>query len=454
MKTASLIAIALAGVILAAAAPPKDPANGCPAGVRERIDASPMQAGPLRLTLLYCVNFQSSSSGVSDPILSPDGKQVAQWHRGSPAPVEMVAFDRPDAISVSNRVTFRNFAPMGDAFGTSPDAVAWSRDSRALWSARQDMTTPGGWAISGLIPIAIDSKGAVRDLPRLRHKAGPLDGLLWAGNDGLALAQFGTRGQYYRPEHNDLAPTVAMVDAARGRVLASYSLLNVPSLRARIKSGNLIISGATATILPDRRIRAVVRFSRWGQRPPNTVASKNFEPIMHPGVWLVWTQGETPKLWAPPNDDERGKPAILSPDGLTLLVIRQLQPDGMQMSCRIPCRGPPPPPPTPVSGPVAELIDVASRRLLWRTPAKATQFWSQNSPPAISDDGHYALIEVPPDGDRAPIALIDMRNGRIVQRIAPSHTWSYPHKFGFAAGGRKAWVMVANQMLIYKLNRR
>ena len=410
----------------------------------------PTQRGPLRLLSTYCLEFGSNSFGVSDPILSPDGRLVAQWHRGSPAPVEIVALSRSGRTSVPNRVGFRNFAPMGDSFGTSPDALAWRRDSRALWTVRQDTTKLGGWSVSGLVPISIDTQGTMRDLPPLRHKAGPLDGLIWAGNDGLAIAQFGTRGQYYRPGHKDRDPTLAMVDTAHGKILASFQLNNVPSLRARIKADSLIVGGTTATIMPDGRMRAVVRFSRWVDRHPGSGTSDKPKP----GAWIIWTQGQPPKVWISQGSDAADKPAILSPSGSTLLVIRSLQPDGMQISCRIPCPGPPPPPPTAVSGPVAELIDVASRRTLWRNPAKAKQFWSQNARPAISGDGRYALIDVPPDGDWAPISLIDMRNGRILQTISTSHTWSYPHRFGFTSDGRHVWVLFGNQLLIFSINDR
>ena len=54
----------------------------------------------------------------------------------------------------------------------------------------------------------------------------------------------------------------------------------------------------------------------------------------------------------------------------------------------------------------------------------------------------------------APIALIDMRTGRILQRIAPTLTGSYKPSFGFTAGGRRAWVDVGNVILVYEVRRR
>ena len=440
----------LAGLATAPPAAPAIPTPGCPPGFPERLDLEPEGTGPLRLALLACVELGSGPSGHGDPIVSPDGGRIAHWQNGSPAPVEIAALGRPGLVGVPNRATFRNYAGIVDSIhGTAPDALAWAQDSRSLWAVRQRTASPGGFALAGLEPVSIGRDGRLRALPPLRHPAGPLDAIQWVGGRGLALAQFGARGGYYRPEHADPIPTLAMVDAARGRVLASLPAQSVPGLRARLRAHGLMVSGATATVLPDGRIRAIVQFPRWGERP----AGRDGQSIMRPGLWLIWTQGEAPRQWTAPYADRFENSLALTPDGSKLLVVRRLQPDGVQIGCRIPCRGPPPPPPTPVDGPVAELIDVGSRRVLWRVPARAVQFWRQSAPPAIGADGRYALIEIPPNGDRAPIALIDMRTGRIVQSIAPSHTWSYKHSFGFTAGGRRAWVAVGNQVRVYTLDR-
>jgi len=447
-------AYVLAGLIGLAAPPsaPRGPATrGCPADF-ERFDQGPVEAGPLRLLFVACVDLGSGQVGHEDPLLSPDGRSVARWQNGSPAPIDIARIGRPGRVSVPARVTFRNFALFGGDFGTAPDALAWASDSRSLWTVRQRVASPGGWAHGGLVPVSIGRDGAVRDLPALRHPAGQLDAILWAGGRGLAIAQFGTRGGSYRPSHGDPAPTLAMVDAARGRVLEELPAARIAGLTERVRAEIAMASGATATILRDGRIRAVLQFGRWGERPAGTPPDR--ERIVHPGMWLVWTQGQAPRIWPAPFPDDRHNPLALSPDGSKLLVVRPLQPDGVQTDCRIPCRRPPPPPPTPVSGPVAELIDIASRRVLWRVPARAAQFWRQSAPPVISQDGRHALIELPPEGDRAPIALIDMRTGRIVQRIAPFHIWTYKHSFGFTAGGRRAWVSVGDEILVYEVRRR
>lgn len=81
-------------------------------------------------------------------------------------------------------------------------------------------------------PVLAYVSGTVELLPEPRHPAGPLDALLWINGRGLALAQFGTRGSHYRPEHADPAPTFAYLDAEAGRVLDSLLSLRLSSRTA------------------------------------------------------------------------------------------------------------------------------------------------------------------------------------------------------------------------------
>jgi len=428
--------------------PPGVEVRGCPRELIDRFDPGPISVGPLHLESVACLDFQSSPYTVTDPILSPDGAAVARWHGGAPAPVEIVEVERPGRVDIPNQVTFRSFAFLSGVPGAAPDALVWSSDSQSLWSVRQELATPSGFALRGLEPIAIRRDGAVRALPPLRHPAGPLDGLLWVGGEGRALAAFGARGGSYRPEHEDVAPTLAMVDAARGHVLDSVPARSVPELARRIDAHGLMVSGAAATLLPDGRIRAVIGFGRWGERLPG--AGPNSEPIMHPPLWLSWTQGEAPRAWAPPYPDDRFSHMALTPDGTKLLVVRPLQPDGIQISCRIPCRGPPPPPPTPVTGSIAELLDFSSGRVLWRLHMRVDRFWNQDLISAVSGDGRFALIPLPHDAERKPIALIDMASGRILQTIKPGRVGSGRYAFGFTADGQRIWVM-SGYMRFYRL---
>ena len=425
------------------------PAHGCDPNVAGRLDTGPVTEGPLRLAFVSCMSFQNGDSS-QEPAVSPDGTRVARWSpHGPEATLEAVTVEGNRMFSLPNRVTFDNFSQLGDAFGSSPPALAWARDSGSLWTVRQQLALPSGWVLSGLQPLRVGSDGRVRELPALRHPAGPLDGLLWIGGEGLALAQFGTRGRYYRPEHEDSAPTLAFVDASRGSVLQSFRVDRFSSLRERLAAHGLMVRGATGTILPDGRARAVLHFFPWSQGSTEVVNGQTRPPVRHPSLWLLWTQGERPVALSGPLPDDRANAATFTPDGSKMLVARELQPEGVRVSCRIPCPHLQGPPPRPVTGTLVELFDLPSGRSRWRVPARVDNFWNQNAPHAVSPDGRYALVQAPPENGRLPLALVRMRDGRIVQKISPFQFGSYRHGFGFTARGRRVWVASGNLLLVY-----
>jgi len=422
--------------------------RGCPQGFVERFNPGPTSPGPLRLVSLSCLDFERSPFGVSDPILSPDGTAAARWHQGQPAPIEIVGRERPERVAIPNRVSFREFGSSVGGNGLA-DALAWASDSRRLWAVRQSTMAPSGFALGGLEPVVIGRDGAVHALPALRHRAGPLDAILWVGGDGLALTQFGARGRYYRPEHDDPAPVLAMVDAARGRVLATVPKPRTPPQGASIQMNGPALQRAAGTVLRDGRMRAVIAFGPWAEGPRS---ARPDQRIVHPPVWMVWTQGEPPLTRPAFHPEEIGHRFALTRDGSRLLVIRPLQPGGTPPICprAPPCR---PGRPIPRTGPIAELIDIGTWRVLWRLPARVERFWAQGAEPAISPDGRFALIALPPAGDRLPIALVDLERGRIVQTIAPAQVGSYRYGLGFTADGRQARVSVDNLMHLYRIGR-
>lgn len=423
---------------------PGDPSLNAPS-----FDPGPISPGPLRFDSAALLDVQSSPYGVTDAILSPDGTAVARWHGGAPAPVEIVQIGRPGRVEVPNQVTFRSFTLLSMRRGPSSDALAWSSDSRMLWSVRQETVKPNGWALGGLEPIMIGRDGTVGALPALRHSAGPLDGLQWVGGKGEALALFGAKGGYYRPEHDDPEPTLAMVDASRGRLLDSIRARSLAALRRRMDAHGVRFAGAAATLLGDGRICTVIQFGRWSEN--SSGAGSNRDPIVHPPVWLYWTQGEQPLERRSPYPEDSFNHLVLTSGGTRLLVLRPLQADGTQIKHRAPpCRQRPPP--RPVTGSIAELIEVSSGRVLWRLRRRVDRFWNQNASPAVSGDGRFALIALPPEDDRLPIALVDMRNGRIVQTMAPAHVGSYAYALGFTEDGRRAWVAVHNRMIFYEFD--
>src|SRR3546814_12210791 len=93
----------------------------------------------------------------------------------------------------------------------------WRNDSKAILGVRQDTMRPSGFALGPLSPIEIPNDGEPHPLPLLKDVAGGLDGMLWVGNSGPALAEFGTKGNYYRPEHDDPTTTPCIVDGRSGQ---------------------------------------------------------------------------------------------------------------------------------------------------------------------------------------------------------------------------------------------
>lgn len=180
----------------------------------------------------------------------------------------------------------------------SVPAYGWASDSSGIWTATREKIGPGGINGSGLQPAFISLKdGSIRLFEPPRHKAGPLDGLLWGDGDGLALAYFGARGQSYQPQRHDKHPTFAMIDAKRGVILDTV----FEGLKDAYYIAN--VNNAAVTRLQNGKLRALV--SALDQ-------------------WVVWTQGEPPRILPNPYPDpqESNKKIAISRDGSRLLVAR------------------------------------------------------------------------------------------------------------------------------------
>lgn len=413
--------------------------------LQPRVDRSDL----LRLARVTCASFSPSSFGTSEGLVSPDGKKVVRWHRGSPAPVEVADLrTASNVLHYPNRVTFRSFGPAIGGFGAVPDTLAWSTDSSSLWTVRQDTVSPSGFAKSGLRPMRLGLDGKLRLAPVLMHAAGPLDAIHWVGSEGLAIAQFGTRGGYYKPEHDDPSPTLALVDVADSRIRQSVPVSLVPGLAERVQNHGFMAQGVSGALLRDGRLRVVMRFGAWAERSSENRDQPGRPAVRRPPLQVIWTEGEAPRAWRV-EDDEVDKSIVLSSDGSKLLVVRQLQARGVRVSCFLNC--PPAPPPEPVTGTIAELVDVPSGRLLWRMPARAKEFWNQRGKSAISNDGKYALVEIPPEEDRSMIALIAMRDGAVLQRFSAVRVGSYPQDFGFSADQGSVWLTCDNVTFEYRI---
>ena len=89
--------------------------------------------------------------------------------------------------------------------------------------------------------------------------------------------------------------------------------------------------------------------------------------------------------------------------------------------------------------------DITDGHLLWSIPAKVSSDY-ESAVPAISPDGRFALIGLPPEGARPLIALIALEDGRIVQTI-PSP--GGPAAMGFARGGQLVWTHAHGLTALY-----
>jgi hypothetical protein len=404
---------ALAIVVLATSAPHKleavTPVN-CPARV-QTAELEPLDRGPLTLAAVYCKPVPITSLPESKPLISPDGGAIAYYEYKSKLRIGRLDsgpdwIDHPIKPGVIPR--------FGSNIRTGP-AFAWHSDSRAIWASRQETISPSGFATGPLQPVILEN-GAIRTLPQPLHGSGPLDALLWAGGDGLAVAQFGTRGGYYRPEHPDAAPTFAIIDATRGAVLDTLPFAALPSGNLRSDSPSIRVKDAAATILPDGRVSVFLSM----------------------GDWIFWTQGETPVIVPNPYPypHDLNNQMAITPDGSRLLVSRMLRTGGYCIrngGCK---------PGTPVEGVLAALHDLTTGRELWALRARVTHDHVFPSP-AISPDGRHALIGLV-ENDTLSIALVSLADGSIVQRLPGAGK-----SMGFTREGRMIWTHAHGTTALY-----
>lgn len=385
------------------------------------LDLAPAGPGPLELARVYCqlVGYAPKSAAS----VSPDGRALAYLETGY-SYVEERKVLHVAPLHVRNSWTDYHLDlgalwQFSSGHRTVP-AFAWASDSSAIWTATREKVGPEGIAKSGLQPALTAGNGTLELLPLLRHEAGPLDGLLWADGDGLAIAHFGARGETYLPQRLDRAPTFAIVDARRGLVLDTLAF---GAIEANKRAGSYHMANfnnAAVTKLKNGKVRALL--------------STHSE-------WTLWTQGAAPRRLVDPYPEQRhGNRLTISPDGSRVLVGRQLVCEAgvadsdnagqrrtafQVQNCK------------PVESDIAALHDLETGRQIWKIRA-AVNRPSQVATPAISDDGRYALVALPPDQPRSPIALISMNDGKVVQTL-PSPGESVD-SMGFLPGGRTVWT--------------
>jgi len=371
-------------------------------------------SGPLTCEAAYLGRLSQMRFGGTPPLLSPDGRSIASYNVIEGLFLARLA-DRA-SVQAAGRYGIAGLGFLHDA-----STLAWHEKSRALLSV-QRTTNSNGFATSALEPVLYGLDGKVRSLPILAHAAGPLDGIGWVGNAGMAIAEFGTKGEFYKPPREDLAPTLAIVDAMHGRVLQAIPLPPVDERGFLPRVRKLAVRQAS-----DGSVHAVLRLGNLG--------------------WFEWRQGQPLRPIALGGEPDSVAEAAIMPDGSAVLIARALSASGIICEHNPNC-----PQPEPRTGAIAELQSLSTGEVLWRLDGTATTF-SQPDPPAISPDGRYALISLPrqANGAGASTALISMRDGHILQTII--NPWSSGCAMGFTPDGRRAWVSGGGNIYVFRLKR-
>jgi hypothetical protein len=368
--------------------------------------------GPLTCEATYLSKLPPSSFSRTPPLLSPDGRSVAAYDFVEGLWLTEVA--ETAKVHIAGRY---GIAGLGLAY----DAVtfAWHAGGRKLFALRRT-TDSHGFATSSLETVLFGLDGKIRPLPTLVHEAGPLDGIAWVGNAGMAIAEFGAKGEFHRPPREDPAPTLAIVDAMHGRVLQAIPYPPVDERGFLPRVMKFAVRQAA-----DGGVHAALRLGNIG--------------------WFEWRQGHPLRPIVLGGERDSVAHVAITPDGSSLLIARALSASGFICEHNPNC-----PPPTPQTGVVAELQSLASGEVLWRLTGTATTF-SNPDPPAISPSGRYALITLPRKAFTAgaSTALISMEDGHILQTV--TNPWSSECAMGFTRDGRRAWVSGGGNIYVFRL---
>lgn len=371
--------------------------------------------GPLRALPTMYIGLPSSPYSQSAPALSPDGESYFSYDVIEGLWLDQVAGGGA-ADHVVDRVTTEGF---GHA-DTIP--YAWADDSQSVLGVRQDTVKPSGFSLGPKVTVSIGGDGAMTPLPALAHSAGNLDGLLWVGGRGLALAEFGTKGGYYKPEVRNPRPTLAMVDARTGKVLQDFA---IPEPEQH-KLGVYVMA---IDALIDAQGRIFTLFATGGKA----------------ARWFAWRQGAQP-VKLPWNTGKRlHRKFTVTPDTKGVLIMRDLSATGPIYELCRDC-----PPPTPTSGAIAELRDLRTGRVAWTMNGRATGF-STSLKPAISPDGRYALIMLPVlENRRDRIALVSMKDGTVIQELMEFS--NYQTTLAFSDDGKIASIVSGSRLQRYRFD--
>jgi hypothetical protein len=326
--------------------------------------------------------------------LSPDGRTFAVRRR------EDIAIGGLDG-DVMRLLPFQ-----GPTFGNlmgEDGSTRWSSDNGSLWLLGGEIVRPSGFTAGPVRPVRLHLDGRVEPMPELNGLGGRLDRVFWANGDGLGLAQIDTHGGFYRPELPDTRPSLAVIDARRGRVRARLSGRDVLLAPWGRSDGGMYVTTLACAETHDGRVRAIAKV--WA-------ADATLEAGGVGGI-LLWTEGEAPVALSP---DIAPRDAVLAftPGADRLLVSPRLSASGVIYERR------PSPPPTPQSGVYAVLNDIEGGRRLWSLSGVADQI-RPVYPIAVSAGGRKALIGVPESCGGYPLyGLVDLRDGQVERRFVIS----------------------------------
>jgi hypothetical protein len=338
-----------------------------------------MSAGAIRLT------------GRTNHRLSPDGRTL------------LARDDRNVAFVPLDGRPARSFPLEGPSFGDDDDSVAWSADSRSVWLLKGE-TARSGFSTGPLAVARRWMDGRIEPAPALANPPGRLDQVRWVADSDLGVASFDLRGGYYRPELPDTGPTLAVIEAATGRVRSRVSIRDDLLASWGSPEGNISCEVVAATLMPNGRVRSLVRAVSIDARRADRARM---------GGLVLWTEGEAPAVL--PEKALEGAGAFVD-TGRKLLIRLPLAVSGVIHEHR------PSPPPTPASGAYAGLYDLQRRQWVWRLSGQSTR-WNEGNGVAVSASGRKALIGLPAScRARGVYGLIDVRTGRIRQRLlAPNN---------------------------------
>jgi hypothetical protein len=226
-----------------------------------------------------------------------------------------------------------------------------------------------------------------------------------------------------------------MVDVNDGRMLAIQPIAD--AIAPLLAEGDLIdrisVLSGEAVVLPDGRIRLWAGVS----------ARLNNGNKKSVGTWIVWTQGEHPRLLPAPSwpGPLRGEVRYsMTPDGTKVLATFPLGPPMVCIEPSSGCRvtGP------PVEGPLIVAYDLSTGAVVWTFRAWAAAPDNRRAA-AIHPEGRIALVQL---AVFWAVGVLDMATGELLQALpgGPELTYGF-----FGQSGRCAFVQFPDRLQVYQV---